>query len=318
MTKPAIGVIFHPAFSPTLLPDYARKAEAAGFDELWLWDDCFLPGAFTSAAVALASTERLRVGIGILPATVHNPLFAAMEITTLACLYPGRIIPGFGHGVGSWMNQIDAAPRSSLTAIEETVTVVRRLLAGEMVTFAGQEVRMDNVQMQRVADYVPPLLVGAMREKTLQLGGRVGDGVVLTEISSPDYVRFTRQHMNAPDKQVVVYMQARVSPDGRSAREAIRPALLPGMAYAEPQLRAAGLYEESRAILQLPPEQAAAAIPEAWLSLLSASGTPEQAAASIMALGEAGATSVVLQPQIDHPECLDEYARYLMPVLKRA
>lgn len=316
MAFPSIGVIFHPSFPPDMLPTYARKAEAAGFDELWLWDDCFCAGALTSAAVALASTDRLRVGIGILPATVRNPLFTAMEITTLACLYPGRFVPGFGHGVASWLTQIGAAPRSSLTALEETVTVVRQLLRGEEVTFAGQEIRMDHVRMQRTPAHVPPLLVGAMREKTMQLAGRVGDGVILTEMSSPDYVRYARTQMANADKHVVVYVQARVDTDGQATRQVIRPGLLEGLGWAEPQLRAAGLYEESRALLGKSPTEAARSIPDSWLDLLTASGTPEQAAHSIRALANAGATSVVLQPQSGSPECLDGYIRYLMPILK--
>ena len=82
MSVPAIGVIFHPRFPPETLVDFARRAESGGFDELWLWDDCFLPGAFPSAAIALSATQNLRVGIGLLPASAYNPLFAAMEITT--------------------------------------------------------------------------------------------------------------------------------------------------------------------------------------------------------------------------------------------
>ncbi len=316
MAFPSIGVIFHPSFSPTLLVEYARKAETAGFDELWLWDDCFWAGALTSAAVALASTERLRVGIGILPVAVRHPLFVAMEITTLACLYPGRILPGFGHGVEAWMKQIGAAAKSTLTRLEEVVTVVRQLLEGEEVSFAGTEVRMERVQMQRAAPQVPPLLIGAMREKTIQLAGRVGDGVILAEMSSPAYVRHARGQMNATEKQTVVYVQARVSADGTTARQAIRPGLLDGLSWAEPQLRAAGLYEESRTLLTLGPTEAARSLPDEWLSMLTVSGTPEQASASVMALAEAGATSVVLQPQANHPECLDDYIRYLMPLLR--
>jgi alkanesulfonate monooxygenase SsuD/methylene tetrahydromethanopterin reductase-like flavin-dependent oxidoreductase (luciferase family) len=316
MNKPSIGVIFHPSFPPTLLVDYARRAEAAGFDELWFWDDAFWAGALTSAAVVLATTERLRVGIGILPVTARNPLFTAMELTTLACLYPGRIVPGFGHGVASWMTQIGAAPHSSLTALEETVNVIRGLLRGELVSFEGREVKMDGVQMQRTPPQAPPLLIGAMREKTMQLAGRVGDGVILTEMSSPDYVRYARTQMAHADKQVVVYVQARVDADGQAARQVIRPGLLEGLGWAEPQLRAAGLYEESRLLLQHEPSEAARMIPDAWLSLLTASGTSEQAAKAIMALPDAGATSIVLQPQSGSPECLDGYIRYLMPVLK--
>src|SRR5512147_1561363 len=111
MSIPALGVIFHPRFPPETLIDYARRAENAGFNELWLWDDCFLPGAFTAAAIALSATHTLKVGIGLLPAPVYNPLFAAMEITTLARAFPDRFIPGFGHGVGSWMTQIGAAAK---------------------------------------------------------------------------------------------------------------------------------------------------------------------------------------------------------------
>src|SRR3954452_6469064 len=112
MAARRLGVIFHPAFAPESLPDYARRAEAGGFDELWLWDDCFLPGALTSAAIALAATEHLKVGIGLVPATVINPVFATMELTTLARAFPKRIFPGFGFGVPAWMTQIGAAPRS--------------------------------------------------------------------------------------------------------------------------------------------------------------------------------------------------------------
>ncbi|MBA3874605.1 MAG: LLM class flavin-dependent oxidoreductase, partial [Anaerolineae bacterium] len=113
MHKPSIGVIFHPSNPPEALVDFARQAEAGGFDELWLWEDCFWAGALTSAATALAATSHIKVGIGLMPATVRNPLFVAMEITTLARLYPGRFMPGFGHGVDSWMKQIGAAPKST-------------------------------------------------------------------------------------------------------------------------------------------------------------------------------------------------------------
>src|SRR5512139_122530 len=155
MSPPSLGVIFHPTFPPETLAAYAHKAESAGFDELWLWDDCFLPGAFTSAAIALSATQRIKVGIGLLPATVYNPLFAAMEITTLARAFPDRFMPGFGHGVGAWMTQIGAAPKSSMKAVEETVTAVRQLLRGDLVTTHGTQVNLDQVQMQLTPTDVP-------------------------------------------------------------------------------------------------------------------------------------------------------------------
>src|SRR5258708_39016439 len=126
--KTALGIIFHPTFPPETLADFARRAEAGGFDELWLWDDCFLPGALTSAAIALSATQYIMVGIGLLPVRAYNPLFAAMEITTLARAFPNRLLAGFGHGGGSWMAQVGAASKSSVRSLEETGIAVRALL----------------------------------------------------------------------------------------------------------------------------------------------------------------------------------------------
>lgn len=321
---PAIGVIFHPKFPPETLVDYACRAESAGFDELWLWDDCFLPGAFTSAALALSATQRLKVGIGILPATAYNPLFAAMEITTLARAFPGRILPGFGHGVGTWMAQIGAAPKSSLKALNETVTAVRQLLDGELVTVHGEQVNFDKVQMQMTPTYVPPLYVGAMRERSLQLAGRVGDGTILPGFSSPAYIRWARGHIRAGMAEVgrthhrlVVYLDVKVNSDGNLARTAMRRALAERQPWADVQLDALGITAEVAALIQTHNiDEIAQQMPDAWVDAFSAAGTPEWVTASIQSLITAGADSIVFQPLDGDPTCLDEYIHYLMPRLK--
>jgi alkanesulfonate monooxygenase SsuD/methylene tetrahydromethanopterin reductase-like flavin-dependent oxidoreductase (luciferase family) len=327
--SPALGLIFYPTFPPETLADYARRAEQAGFDELWLWDDSFLPGALTSAALALAATQHLKVGIGLMPATVYNPLFAAMEITTLARAFPGRFLPGFGHGVAGWLEQIDATPktRSSLKALEEIVTAVRRLLSGEMVTTRGQQVVLDQVQMQLTPQVMPPLYVGAMRAKTLQLAGRVGDGAILTGMSSPQYVRWALEYIRAgmaeagrTQHRVVVYLDVKVGPDAaaaRAAREAARRALAARLPWADSQMAALGIEQEAAQLLEKHgAEGLAEHMPDAWLDAFAAAGTPEHAAAAVQRLFDAGADSVVFQPLNGDAACLDEYARYLMPLLR--
>lgn len=320
----SIGVIFLPSFPPETLAAYAQRAEAGGFDELWLWDDCFQPGALTSAAIALSATQRLKVGIGLMPATVINPLFMAMELTTLARAFPGRILPGFGHGVGSWMTQIGAAPKSSLRALEETVTVVRRLLSGELVSFHGGQVNLDQVQMQQTPAHVPPLYVGAMRERTLRLAGRVGDGTILPGMSSPAYVRRSweqvRLGMAEADRsrhRMVVYLAAKVDRDGEGARRVARRSLAAGLTVADPQLDGLGIREEAAALVQAHGlEGAAQKMPDEWVDALSASGAPDQAAQTVQCLFAAGADSVVFQPMDGDPHCLEEYIRYRMPQVK--
>jgi alkanesulfonate monooxygenase SsuD/methylene tetrahydromethanopterin reductase-like flavin-dependent oxidoreductase (luciferase family) len=320
------GVIFHPRFPPEALADYARRAESAGFDELWLWDDCFLPGALTSAAIALSATRHLKVGIGLLPATVYNPLFAAMEITTLARAFPNRILPGFGHGVGSWMTQIGAAPKSSLKTLAQTVMAVRQLLGGGLVTTHGDSVHLERVQMQLTPNQVPPLYVGAMRKKSLHLAGRVGDGTILTGMSSPAYVRWAVEHLRAgmaaagrTHHRVVVYYDVKVNPDGESARSAVRRSLASRLPWADIQVSTLGIAEEVAAFIEeqgCEREAVARQMPDKWVDAFSAAGTPEQVIDSLQRLIDAGADSIIFQPLDGDRACLEEYAQYLMPLLK--
>jgi len=324
MSIPALGVIFLPNFPPETLMDYARRAENAGFDELWLWDDCFLPGALTAAAIALSATNTIKVGIGLLPATAYHPLFAAMEITTLARAFPGRVLPGFGHGVDAWMTQIGAAPKSSMKALEETVVTIRRLLAGEMVTFHGEQLHLDKIQMAMTPVRMPPLYLGAMRKRTLRLAGKVGDGTILTGMSAPAYVRWAREHIAAgmteagrTEHRVVCYLNVKVNPNGESARAAMRRSFATWWPWADVQLKAAGLAEEVAAFIQTRGSEAIASrMPDEWLDAFSAAGTPEQAANGVQRLAEANVDTIIFQPLNGDPACLDEYIQYLMPLLK--
>lgn len=325
MPKSAFGVIFHPTFPPETLGDYARRAELTGFEELWLWDDCFLPGALTSAAIALAATRSLKVGIGLLPATVYNPLFVAMEITTLARAFPGRLMPGFGHGIGTWMAQIGAAPKSSLKTLAETVKVVRQLLEGECVTIHSDAVNLEQVQMQLTPTDIPPLYIGAMRDKSLRMAGRLGDGTILPGMSSPAYVRWACEHIRAGiiegerhSHRVVVYVDVKVQLDGQAARTAMRQALGARLPWVDVHLNALGIAGEVAAMLQAYGyEGIAQHMPDEWLDAFSAAGEPEQVANALQRWSIAGANTIVFQPLNGDPTCLEEYSRYLMPLLKQ-
>jgi alkanesulfonate monooxygenase SsuD/methylene tetrahydromethanopterin reductase-like flavin-dependent oxidoreductase (luciferase family) len=175
----SLGVIFSPELPPEELREVALAAEAAGVPELWLWEDCFREGGIATAAAVLAWTERLRVGIGLLPVPLRNVGLTAMELATLARLFPGRLTPGVGHGVLDWMAQVGARAQSPMTLLQEYVCALRELLHGQTVTTAGRYVQLDNVRLDWPPVDVPPLLVGAVGPRTVELAGRFGDGVIL-------------------------------------------------------------------------------------------------------------------------------------------
>jgi len=107
-TRAATGMCFDRSFPAGLVTEMARRLDEGGADQLWLIEDCFFTSGVSLAAAALSVTERLHVGLGILPAVARNPAVTAMEIATLCGLAPGRVLPGIGHGVQEWMAQMGA------------------------------------------------------------------------------------------------------------------------------------------------------------------------------------------------------------------
>jgi alkanesulfonate monooxygenase SsuD/methylene tetrahydromethanopterin reductase-like flavin-dependent oxidoreductase (luciferase family) len=175
-----IGAIFNPyTHAPDEFRDAVLAAESAGLAELWIWEDCFRQSAFATVGAALAWTDALRIGIGIAPMPLRNVAATAMELATIERLFPGRLLPGVGHGVLDWMGQAGARVASPLTLMREYVPALRSLLAGDEVTTSGRYVSLDAVRL----DYPPtsPPLVYAAAEgpKTLRLSGEVADGTVL-------------------------------------------------------------------------------------------------------------------------------------------
>jgi alkanesulfonate monooxygenase SsuD/methylene tetrahydromethanopterin reductase-like flavin-dependent oxidoreductase (luciferase family) len=265
---PRVGVVFRPQLPPERLRGFVMSAEAAGLDDVWLWEDCFLEGGLTSAVAALSWTGSVRVGLGLMPAPLRNPALAAMEIATLARLFPGRFVPAAGHGVLPWMEQVGARAASPMTLLREWASAVRSLLHGETVTVSGQYVRLSQVALDWPPTVVPPLLLGARGPRTLALAGEIADGLVLDAGGiSPDAVRRAVAAAAARRAhEVVVYVSCATGEGGRERIEA---------------------------------ELTESAAP---LSERAALGGAADVARAVRSLADAGATTVVLQPTGTDPD----------------
>jgi alkanesulfonate monooxygenase SsuD/methylene tetrahydromethanopterin reductase-like flavin-dependent oxidoreductase (luciferase family) len=230
MSKPILGAVFRPQLPPERLHDAVRAADESGLDELWLWEDCFLEGGISTAAMALAWSERVRIGIGLLPVPLRNPALTAMELATLARTFPGRLRIGLGPGVQPWMRQVGAGVESPLTQLAEHVGAIRTLLAGHTVSFEGRYVRLDDVVLDWPPPEAPPVLVGATGPKMLALSGAAADGTILVANTSTDRVRWAREQIDGGRAEagrtdphpIVLYALAATGPDAlaRAAKEA--------------------------------------------------------------------------------------------------
>jgi alkanesulfonate monooxygenase SsuD/methylene tetrahydromethanopterin reductase-like flavin-dependent oxidoreductase (luciferase family) len=207
-----LGAIFLPSNPPERLRDIARAADEAGLEELWLWEDCFLNSGIAAASAALAWTENLRVGIGILPVPFRNVALTAMEIATMRRVFGDRAIVGVGHGVQEWMGQVGARAASPMTLLREYVSALQALLRGESVTTEGRYVRLAGVRLDWPPEQAPELLIGATGDKTLQLSGELAQGTILTGGTSPAGVSRAQGLINAKDHKMVVFLPAAFGP----------------------------------------------------------------------------------------------------------
>ncbi|WP_326728628.1 LLM class flavin-dependent oxidoreductase [Streptomyces phaeochromogenes] len=271
----ALGAVFRPQLPPERLRAMVRTAEDAGLEELWLWEDCFLEGGISAAGAALAWSERLRVGVGLLPVPLRNVAVTAMETATLHRLFPGRAIVGVGHGVQDWMGQVGARAESPVTLLREYLVALRALLRGERVTTDGRYVKLDDVALDWPPQTPVEILAGATGPRTLRLSGEFADGTILTSSTSPEGVRKACQLIDEGRKsasrdgthEVVVYLLTATGPDAEARLRA--------------ELEADGV----------------ASVPD-----LGVAGDAKAVAEAVGRLADAGADTVILQPTADEPD----------------
>ncbi|MER7493145.1 LLM class flavin-dependent oxidoreductase [Streptomyces pharetrae] len=270
-----LGAVFRPQLPPERLRALARLADDTGLDELWLWEDCFLEGGISTAAAALAWTERVRVGVGLLPVPLRNVAVTAMEAASLHRMFPGRAIVGVGHGVQDWMGQVGARAESPVTLLREYLAALRALLRGERVSTEGRYVRLDDVALDWPPFEPAEVLAGVTGPRSLRLSGEAADGTILTAVTPPDGVRRARRLIDegraaagrTEPHRIVVYLLTATGPDASARLRA--------------ELTAEGVAD----------------VPE-----LGVAGDAEDVAEAVGRLVEAGAGTVVLQPTADEPD----------------
>lgn len=303
-----LGIQIGASTAPADLPDVVHKAEELGFGELWLAEDYFQLGGIASAAIALAATSTIPVGLGVVAGVVRHPGVTAMEFATLAGTYPGRFMAGLGHGSPPWIRQMGLTPRSPMTSLREVTTAIRRLIDGETMTESGEYFAFDGVALDHAPAKPPPLYYGVQGPASLRLSGELADGTLLGWFGSPGSVAWATERIaegrergdrTGPHEVVALCLLsvATEDPDEASRRMARWAAGMLTALAQSPALEASAEGAELRDVVAASGgEGLGDAIPLALLRRFVATGTPDDCALTVSSLLEAGADRVVLVP----------------------
>ncbi len=296
--------------------EYVRYAEDRGFEAVWQAESRLVREATVPMAAFLAQTARIRVGAGVVNNWTRNPALLASTFSTLDDLAPGRVI----LGIGAWWDPLAAKvgiERSRpLTAIRETVEAVRALLADETVTYHGDYVHLDGVEL----DYVHqerrpkevPIYIGATGMKMMELAGEIADGVLLNYLVPPTYnaqamealqrgaARAGRTVDDLDRPQLVV---CSVSDDRPAALDRARLLVTQYLGQQPHIMKASGvpitLLDEIGAMLTWPATheqivEASKVVPDDIVQMITASGTPDECRAKVAEYVAAACTCPIL------------------------
>jgi probable F420-dependent oxidoreductase len=145
-----------------------RRAEAAGYDDLWTGETNG-PDGFTPLVLAAAWTERMRLGTGVVNPFTRGPAVLAQHAAALADASGGRFVLGLGSSSDVIVERWNERPfEKPLSRMREVVPVLREVLAGGRGP--------GGFKLETPPEHPVPIVIAALRDRMLRLGGELGDG----------------------------------------------------------------------------------------------------------------------------------------------
>jgi|TARA_X000000368_G_scaffold218240_1_gene172268 5,10-methylenetetrahydromethanopterin reductase len=313
-----LGIYLQDAHSISEAIKYAQYAESNGFEAVWQADSRLVRDAVVPMAAFAAETEKIKIGSGVVDCWTRNPARLASTFSTLDDLAPGRIILGIGAWWDPLASKVGIERKKPLKVMREVVTTVRALLADETVTFSGDFVQLDGVEL----DYVyqerrpkeVPIYIGATGMKMMELTGEIADGVVLNYLVSPEYNKRAMEHLEIGASKAgrsideIDRPQLVVCSLAEDRKEALDGARLMVTQYLGQQphiMKASGvpeeLLDEIGQVLTWPAtheqvEAASKLVPDEVVQMICAAGTPDEVREKVAQYMKDGCTCPILYP----------------------
>jgi 5,10-methylenetetrahydromethanopterin reductase len=207
----------------------ARALDERGFDTMWLaeaypwWRKHQMEARSSTVVSALMAkeTSRLTIAWGIISPFTRHPVQVAMDARVVQELAPGRFILGFGTSK-IFLNNARMQTNKTLGPMRDAVAIVRGVLSGDEFRYDGETWSADVPAMNADAPSdVPPVYVAATAPKMQALAGEIGDGCLTPSITTPAFVRYTRENVRA-DIDIGCTIVASIAEDRDEGRDGAR------------------------------------------------------------------------------------------------
>ena len=336
------GLLLLPARPVSEMTALAARAEALGYDDIWVADERFFREVYATLTAFALSTRRVRLGPCVTDPYSRHPALTAMAIATLDEIAGGRAVLGIGAGV-SGLAELGIDSSRSATAIREGIDVVRRLLAGENVTVKGEQISLQDGRLDfRPARAEIPIYVASQRAAGCRVAGRMADGAIMQGALAEPLVRFFRDTVHGAAREagrdpgrieLIARLNVCIHDDRRAARDVMRPTIVRSLAAQR-----SDFFTFTMAGLTVPPAVAdrlrqlvythdparlralAPEIPDEFIDACTLTGPPAVVAGEVVRLARAGIAQVMIYPLSVEggPEStVERFQREVMPLARR-
>ncbi|MBI2184661.1 MAG: LLM class flavin-dependent oxidoreductase [Thaumarchaeota archaeon] len=320
-----MGITFGGEVSLPQIVEYSKQADAKGFDSVWMAEHYCLRDAFTSMAAAAAVTEKIRIGSGVVNPYTRSSVLTAMSIACIDELSRGRVILGIGSTTRFWGN-LGVVDDKPIATLRQHIEVVRRMLAGETVNISGRRENLSQIRLGFQPNRKTiPVYVGGVQKKMLQMAGEIGEGAILSNLSTIDHVNFAMKQIREgaaktnrrlDQIEVVCYAMTWLSDDAPKAMPQVKKQIaallaVPGREIlfgeeASKNPKVAGIMD---AMKRGKTDEAISLITDDVLNSITISGTPQQCAKRFEEYRQAGVNVMVLRPVVTSPgKLIDTFA----------
>ena len=296
--------------------DCVRYAESKSFEAVWQAESRLVRDAIVPMAAYAAVTKRIMVGSAVINNWSRNIGLLAATFLTLDDLAPNRIICGIGAWWDPLAKNVGIDRKKPLTAMRETVTILRRLLNMERVTFHGEFINVDGIELDVVHGRREPrnlpIMIGATGDQMMELAGEIADGVVRNYCVPPEHndralellesgAKKSGRRLEEIDRPQLIVCS--VDEDHDAAIDASKMLLCQYLAQQPHIAKASGVSQdvvtEIQSTLGWPAtkeqiEKAKYLVPDELVNRITASGTPDEARAKVQEYIRRGCTSPIL------------------------
>jgi 5,10-methylenetetrahydromethanopterin reductase len=184
---------------------YTVEAERLGFDYVWVTDHYNNRNVFTTLTATAIHTKSIKLGIGVTNPYIRHPAATASATASLAEIAPDRVALGIGAGDRATLEGIGIGIVKPLSAIKESVYIIRELLAGKPVSFDGSIFKVKSASLNFKCRSYIPIYIGAQGPQMLSLAGEIGDGVLINASHPEDFkyaVEYVRKGVEKSSRDI--------------------------------------------------------------------------------------------------------------------